>query len=69
MENLDLFSIESSHISFFADCIFSDTFTEHYWASAVPWVKSSGWVRFEPIPILSTAECNNQAERTTRLHI
>ena len=29
-ENLDLFWLEFNPISFFAHCIFSDTFTEHY---------------------------------------
>ena len=30
IENLDPFLVESSPISFFADCILSNTFTEHY---------------------------------------
>ena len=30
IENLDPFLVESSPISFFADCILCDTFTEHY---------------------------------------
>ena len=30
IDNLDPFLVESSPISFFAYCIFSDTFTEHY---------------------------------------
>ena len=31
IENSDPFLVESSPISFFADCILSNTFTEHYW--------------------------------------
>ena len=36
IENLDPFLVESSPISFFADCIFSNTFTEHYWTLLPP---------------------------------
>ena len=35
IENLDPFLVESSPISFFADCILSNTFTEHYCPAVV----------------------------------